>query len=145
MSEEKIKDIAISTAYFSSLFTENLSFFNSIDEAYDLAILFVDKYPPKTNWGIDEGLEYEETLEGFYEEYLLYKNSVREKKCLFQYYTFLPTAVKEEIDLFNRRIEVEAIDSYKACSLLINSLEKNGWTCEYELDGIPFNLRKKLI
>lgn len=66
--ESKQKDIAIATAYFQSLFVERESFFNSIDKAYELAIKFVDKYPFETKWGIDEDLEYEETLYKFFIE-----------------------------------------------------------------------------
>lgn len=62
------KDIAIATAYFSSLLVEKSSFFNTIDDAYNLAVLFVKKYPPSTKWGIDNDLEYEETLFKFYHE-----------------------------------------------------------------------------
>ncbi len=59
------KDIAIATAYFVSELENNSSFFNVIDKAYELAIKFVDKYPPGTEWGIEKNLEYEETLHKF--------------------------------------------------------------------------------
>ena len=64
--EETKKDTAIATAYFSSLLEQHSSFFNSIDKAYDMAVSFVEKYPPDTVWGIDT--EYEETLYEFYKK-----------------------------------------------------------------------------
>lgn len=69
MQYERIKDIAIATAYFQTLYTHQ-SFFNSIDYCFDLAVEFVEKYPPETEWGIE--LEYEETLEKFF----MYKEKV---------------------------------------------------------------------
>lgn len=59
------KDVAIATAYFSSLLVATDSFFNSIDKAHEMALEFVNKYPPETNWG--EDLEYEETLSDFFD------------------------------------------------------------------------------
>jgi hypothetical protein len=60
------KDVAVATAYFSSLYELNDSFFNSINKAYELAIKFVEKYPVDTKWGIIDDLEYEETLYAFF-------------------------------------------------------------------------------
>lgn len=68
MNEDYMKDVATATSYFSSLMTAHSSFFNTIDDAYNLALAFVNEYPPSTLWGIEEDLEYEETLYAFYKE-----------------------------------------------------------------------------
>jgi hypothetical protein len=62
------KDIAVATAYFQSIYVEYETFFNSIDKSYSLALKFVEKYPVDTKWGVDEDLEYEETLYKFFVE-----------------------------------------------------------------------------
>lgn len=65
-SNTREKDIAIATSYFLSYEELNGTFFSCIDKCYDMAVTFVEKYPPETKWGID--LEYEETLYKFYIE-----------------------------------------------------------------------------
>ena len=54
---------------------------------------------------------------------------------LFEQYETLPQEVKDIIDAFN-----EKENSYELCEDLINALEEVGYTCEYGLDAIPFNL-----
>jgi len=54
---------------------------------------------------------------------------------LFEHYETLPQEVKDVID------EFEDMDSsYDNCNLFIERLNLVGYTCEYGLDGIPYNL-----
>jgi hypothetical protein len=56
-------------------------------------------------------------------------------KDLFEHYETLPQEVKDIIDAFN-----EKETTYPVCEDLINALEEVGYTCEYDLEGVPFNL-----
>jgi hypothetical protein len=56
-------------------------------------------------------------------------------KDLFEQYETLPQEVKNIIDVFN-----EKETTYPVCEDLINALEEVGYTCEYDLEGVPFNL-----
>ncbi len=57
---------------------------------------------------------------------------------LFDDYNSLPKEVQnvliEYVDKFDQ--------TYENCEILVNKLELLGYTCEYYLDAIPFNLRK---
>jgi len=55
---------------------------------------------------------------------------------LFKHYETLPQEVREIIDWFNTR----KISSYHNCNLLVEKLNSVGYTCEFGLDAIPFNL-----
>jgi hypothetical protein len=58
---------------------------------------------------------------------------------LFEQYETLPKKVKDIIDVFNLNTDVTE-NSYELCEDLINALEEVGYTCEYDLEGVPFNL-----
>ena len=67
----KKKEIAITTAYIAySLVNERYnSIIQMLDKAYDYAVLFVEKYPLHTKWGLEEGeLDWEETVYEFLKE-----------------------------------------------------------------------------
>lgn len=59
---------------------------------------------------------------------------------LFQDFDALPDAVQDAIYDFDHN--TNQMDTYKACDILVKQLEKIGYTCDYELSGEPFNLRK---
>lgn len=70
------KEIAIATAFFTSYLEEYESFFNCVDKCYEMAVAFVEKYPPETQWGEGNNPDYEETL---YEFYLSYQITVKKE------------------------------------------------------------------
>lgn len=57
---------------------------------------------------------------------------------LFNHYEDLPLKIKEIIFSFNT-IE---LSTYKDCNELTSSLKLMGYTCQYDLDGNPYNLQK---
>ena len=59
---------------------------------------------------------------------------------LFEHYEDLPDEVNELIAKFET--DKQNIDGYECCKNLVKALEKIGYTCEYGLDGIPYNLQK---
>ena len=60
---------------------------------------------------------------------------------LFFHLETLSTDVSKIIDRFNKR-ESLGQDPYANCEKLVEELKIEGYTCEYGLDGVPFNLRK---
>lgn len=64
-------------------------------------------------------------------------------KDLFENYQELPAQVVSMINSFNER-SVVTDDIYANCEQLVKELELLGYTCEYGLDGVPFNLKKVL-
>jgi hypothetical protein len=70
MTKEEAKELAIVTAYIQAnqYLNHNGSFFNTIDQAFEIAEKFVEKFPPveyNGKWGLDEVGEYEEVLDEF--------------------------------------------------------------------------------
>jgi transcription termination factor NusB len=61
-TNQEEKDVAIATAYFQTILEKYNSFFNCIDEAYDLAKRFVKEHSHIVVWGVEVNQEYEETL-----------------------------------------------------------------------------------
>lgn len=59
---------------------------------------------------------------------------------LFEDQESLPAHIKQIINRFNSR-EPE----YASCEQLVNELEREGYTCEYGLDAVPFNLAKIIV
>lgn len=60
---------------------------------------------------------------------------------LFDHYENLPLKIKEIISVFNTEIDVTE-NAYDLCKKLVSELEIHGYTCEYNLDAIPYNLQK---
>lgn len=48
----------------------------------------------------------------------------------------LPQQIKSIVGTFN-----EDEDAYKECRKLNKRLELVGWTCDYYLDGVPFDIK----
>ncbi len=67
------------------------------------------------------------------------KNSAKENKTedLFDNYKNLP---KEVIDIITKFDYLNT--NYNICSKLVEQLNVVGYTCEYGLDAIPYNLQK---
>lgn len=60
-----------------------------------------------------------------------------EESDLFEDFDSLPVEVKEILTSFD-----ELEDAYKECERVLTELKPHGYTFEYGLDGVPFNLRK---
>ena len=60
---------------------------------------------------------------------------------LFEDYESLPVELR---DICERYSDIEAHDGfgYKECGELLADVEKLGYTFEYGLDAVPFNLQK---
>ncbi len=54
---------------------------------------------------------------------------------LFEHYETLPNEVKSILAKF-----AKSENDYKDCQLLIEELNEVGYTCEFGLDAVPFNL-----
>ncbi len=59
---------------------------------------------------------------------------------LFEHPEELPDNVQALINKFVDSEEIQ--DQYQACAELVTGLEKIGYTCDYYLDAVPFDLRK---
>lgn len=59
------------------------------------------------------------------------------EKDLFEDVESLPQDVQDLLD-DNSTMELD----YENCIRLVSELEKLGYTCEYDLDAVPFNLKK---
>ena len=57
---------------------------------------------------------------------------------LFEQWDTLPKEVKEILSSFD-----DLEDSYQECERVLIELKPHGYTFEYQLDGIPFNLKKQ--
>jgi len=57
-------------------------------------------------------------------------------KDLFEHYEGLPTKVLTLIEGLDDAL------SYKDCEALVKELNNLGYTCEYDLNGILYNLQK---
>lgn len=62
-----IHDVAV-TAQMLQECNDYDSVLESVDRMYEMANAFIKKYPTDTKWGIDEDLEWEETISKFYTE-----------------------------------------------------------------------------
>lgn len=60
---------------------------------------------------------------------------------LFEFQEFLPENIQGILDRFSERHE-DHEDQYLLCKSLIEELEQNGYTADYDLDGMPFGLKK---
>lgn len=60
-----------------------------------------------------------------------------EQEDLFINWESLPVEVLELIDNFNEREQ-----TYKTCKELLSDVNKYGYTFEYGLDAVPYNLQK---
>lgn len=56
---------------------------------------------------------------------------------LFETPELLPKEVQDIINNFNEKEQ-----SYDNCSKLVEDLEKVGYTCDYGLDGVPYDLKE---
>ena len=56
---------------------------------------------------------------------------------LFEHYETLPIEVREVLEKHNNDD-----NTYENCRKLVEDLEKVGYTCDYYLDGIPYDLKK---
>lgn len=56
---------------------------------------------------------------------------------LFEHYESLPIEVQYLLGHWS-----EADNTYENCEALISDLNKLGYTCEYDLNAEPYNLRK---
>ena len=56
---------------------------------------------------------------------------------LFEQYETLPAEVNDIIADFDHLGQ-----SYNNCAKLVEKLNKVGYTCDYGLDAVPYNLRK---
>ena len=57
---------------------------------------------------------------------------------LFEHIDLLPLSVR---DILGKHLN-NWVDDYDHCSMLVADLEVVGYTCDYYLDGVPFNLTK---
>jgi len=57
---------------------------------------------------------------------------------LFEDYDNLPDEVKAVLDKYSTDTM-----TYEACATLVEKLEAIGYTCEYGLDAVPYDLSKK--
>ena len=53
----------------------------------------------------------------------------------------LPKSVQDLIESFEER-QNDCMDGYKNCALLVEQLNAIGWTCDYGLDGEPYDFNK---
>ncbi len=60
-----------------------------------------------------------------------------EELDLFDFPELIPSEVKEILDSFS-----EENNTYETCEDLVNALHSVNYTCEYELDAIPYGLKK---
>lgn len=51
----------------------------------------------------------------------------------------LPEEVQEVVNLY---YPLYPPFDYESCEILVNKLNEVGYTCDYGLDGVPFNLTK---
>ena len=58
-------------------------------------------------------------------------------KDLFEHYETLPQEVQDVLEK-----HATDDDTYENCQQLVEDLNKVGYTCDYYLDAVPFNLRK---
>nr|WP_298657240.1 hypothetical protein [uncultured Flavobacterium sp.] len=58
---------------------------------------------------------------------------------LFKHPELLPPPV---VDVLNEFTLAEDMDGYENCAKLVEALKPLGYTCDYYLDAIPYNLRK---
>lgn len=56
---------------------------------------------------------------------------------LFEHPELLPKEVQDIIDKYS-----EMDTTYESCQNLVDDLEKVGYTCDYGLDGVPYELKK---
>ena len=56
---------------------------------------------------------------------------------MFEHYDQLPQEVQE---VLGKHAEMD--ETYENCANLVSDLESVGWTCDYYLDAVPFDLRK---
>jgi len=59
------------------------------------------------------------------------------ERDLFETPDLIPQEISEIIESAN-----EDADPYKECERMQKEMEQHGYTFEYDLDGVPFNLRK---
>jgi len=61
---------------------------------------------------------------------------------LFQNQDVLPASVKELVEFYTRKIEEDEGNSYHHCAMFQDDMNLMGYTFDYGLDGVPFNLRE---
>lgn len=84
--------------------------------------------------------EFIDYLYKYYEvpSFLEIKQEPLEEEDLFEHFEFLPDGVRKVIlEYFN-----ENVHSYEKSNKLIDDLKPFGYTCQYGLDAIPYNLKK---
>ena len=64
-------------------------------------------------------------------------NSMENNIDLFDNHNRLPKAVKAAIALYND----SKGDLYASCEIMLATLEQIGYTFDYGLDGVPYDLR----
>tara|TARA_R110000772_G_C12971370_1_gene404697 strand:- start:87 stop:284 length:198 start_codon:yes stop_codon:yes gene_type:complete len=62
-------------------------------------------------------------------------------KCLFENYEKQPKKLRKICDKFEK-IQARKGLSYKKCNKFLKNVQKIGFTFEYDLDAIPYNLHK---
>ena len=67
---------------------------------------------------------------------------VTNSKDLFENQNALPPSIRKQIDLFEHNVENRGKDRYKECTKLFNALNRLGYTFEFGLDGVPYELRE---
>lgn len=75
MQGREDEELAMAVAYFQIMAKEYSSFFDTIDQSIRLGRLFIAKFKDVV-WGIDGDLEYEETLEKFFNENFKHRNKL---------------------------------------------------------------------
>lgn len=61
-------------------------------------------------------------------------------KDMFEYFEELPSEVQLIIEEFNDKLD-NCMD-YNVINAMIQELNKHGYTCDYSLDCVPYNLRE---
>lgn len=60
---------------------------------------------------------------------------------LFQAQETLPENIRTIIDQHTARIEQDEGDAYVICREFLEEMEANGYTFDYGLDGVPYDLQ----
>lgn len=84
--------------------------------------------------------EFIDYLYKFYEvpSFLEIKQEPLDEEDLFEHFEFLPDGVRKLILEYHN----ENVHSYEKSNKLIDDLKPFGYTCQYGLDSIPYNLKK---
>jgi hypothetical protein len=61
---------------------------------------------------------------------------------LFETPEQLPDGLRKIVSKYTEKLEVSEEDAYEVCKKFLAKVEHSGYTFDYGLDGVPFNLRE---